>query len=234
MSQNIFTKIYHSISHLFYPHLCLQCGIGVENGKFLCGFHEAWLLHLFENESGGDYILSKFPSIIPIVFAYSICPYKKGTLPHKLIHEFKYRSRPEIAFWLGEWMGKKFLENFTSQSIVDYIVPIPLTKERQKKRGYNQAEKIADGISTITGIPVLNNLLVRKKFIVSQTKLNVSGRKENVKNSFGIKDDSMFNGKHFLIVDDVLTTGATVLEVVKLLLTIQGAKISVMTFSVVV
>ena len=106
-------------------------------------------------------------------------------------------------------MGAKILKEKNFFEGIDMIVPLPLAKSRQRRRGYNQSEMVAMGISDVTGIKVSEANIVRKQFRGSQTRLNQWQRQANVEDCFEVVDSSFFEGKHILLVDDVITTGAT-------------------------
>lgn len=126
----------------------------------------------------------------------------------KLVYDIKYYGQDELAFYLGQLVAREFQAHDFFDDI-DMIVPMPLTFLRRLKRGYNQAERIARGVSDVTGIPVAKPVK-RVKFVNSQTRLSSFERAENVKDAFRLKAPEALNGKHILIVDDVVTTGATV------------------------
>ena len=132
---------------------------------------------------------------------------KKGTIA-PLIHHLKYRNRDDIGIFLGKMYGKELLGSEFLRPI-DAIVPVPLHPKKQKQRGYNQAEKIAKGLSNITSIPLATNNLIRMVHNPTQTKFDKTRRWENVKDIFDVKNPDEFEGKHILLVDDVITTGST-------------------------
>ncbi len=128
----------------------------------------------------------------------------------KILHLIKYENFRALAFFIGEETGKMLKLN--QLYLFDAIIPIPIHRKRLRERGFNQAELIAQGIGKQLGIPVLNNVIVRERYTASQTKLNKNNRKKNVKNAFKINDDVSLSGKNVLLLDDVITTGATINE----------------------
>jgi ComF family protein len=109
------------------------------------------------------------------------------------------------------------------------LLPVPLSRKRLRQRGYNQSEQLARGISDITHLPVITKVLKRKHFRQSQTQLNRLGRQENVADMFELRDGSMLEGRHVLLIDDVCTTGATLLACMDALKGIPGIRFSVLT-----
>ncbi len=151
----------------------------------------------------------------------------------KLMHLLKYESRKFVAELLGEELGKQ-LVNKNNFIDVDGIIPIPLNKVKQRERGYNQSELIAKSISKILQVPLLKNVVQRKKYTITQTKLNLLERKENVKDAFVIENkySDLIYDKHILLVDDVITTGSTIEEVASCLKNIGAKKISAASLGV--
>lgn len=152
---------------------------------------------------------------------------KGGTLP-PLIHHLKYRHKQAIGLLLGRMFGKDLMESEFLDSI-DLIVPVPLHPKREKFRGYNQAEIIAKGLSDITSLPLSTNNLVRIIYNPTQTKRTKTERWENVKDIFKVTDPLLFQQKHLLLVDDVITTGSTLEACGIALQACKGVKISIAT-----
>jgi ComF family protein len=136
----------------------------------------------------------------------------------------------EIGSFLGNLYGAQLIEN-ESWKTVDMIIPIPLHKKKEKKRGYNQSEWIAKGLSEGMKIPYNTNLLIRTEFTETQTKKNRFHRWQNVKEVFQLTDINALHRKHVLICDDVLTTGATLEAAIQKLAVTPNIKISVVTLA---
>lgn len=145
---------------------------------------------------------------VPVEMGTSLFRFEKGSAYQELLHELKYRNNLAAGIYMGKLLGLELLNSpFTA---CDMLVPVPLHRKRQKKRGYNQSEIIARGTSQITGIPVVNNLLVRSIHHSSQTSLGRYERYLNVCDNFSISPGAPdVNGMKILIIDDVMTTGAT-------------------------
>lgn len=144
-----------------------------------------------------------------------------------LLHALKYRNRPDIGILLGTWMYEELAQDHWFEGI-DFIVPVPLHHKKEKKRGYNQAAVIGRGISKAGGIPMYERLLLRSVNSGSQTRLSRIARWENAGKAFSIQEPEMVKGKHVLLVDDVITTGAT-LEACADKLHAAGAKVSALS-----
>jgi len=150
---------------------------------------------------------------------------KKGSV-QKLLHALKYRSKPEVGHLLGKWYGQDLKKN-RSFIDCDLIIPVPLHKKRLRKRGYNQSEFIARGLAEELNIPVLNEVLLKKRFTETQTFKSRAERWENTLRSFEINNEELIKNKRILLVDDVITTGATTEACIIQLNKASGAPVSV-------
>ncbi len=151
--------------------------------------------------------------------------YKGGRVQH-LMHQLKYKEHKEIGIYLGKLYGKE-LSKTPLFNTSEYIIPVPMHPKKQKKRGYNQSEIIAMGLSQSMNIPVDIKTLVKTTKTETQTKRSRFNRWENVKEVFELKEHDHLVNKHILLVDDVITTGSTLESCVINLLKIQGIKISI-------
>jgi ComF family protein len=166
----------------------------------------------------------------PIEKASAFLYYAKGGDVRKLLYDLKYYG----GWRTGIFMGKCMAAELSSSSFfegVDAIIPIPLHPKRLRKRGYNQSEMLAEGISTVTGIPVWTDVLERNQFTETQTHKNQYERWMNVSEVFVCTNSQKLGRKHILIVDDVLTTGATLIACADVLKEVPDLKISVLTLA---
>jgi len=221
-----------NFASLFYPELCVVCGEPLIAGEtFFCfacflklprtNYH---IIH--ENRA-----IERLAGKISLVKASSWFYYSKGGFAQKLIAEIKYRGNQNLGVWIGESMAKDMVSSGFFQGI-DYLAPVPLHRSKEKKRGFNQAEKIAAGISRITGIPVETGNVVRIKANTTQTRKGLFDRWRNTLNIFQQNNPKLFEEKHVLIIDDVLTTGSTAEAVAQCLLKSKGIKISLLTLAI--
>ena len=167
---------------------------------------------------------------LALLAAMSEFYFTKGTLIQTLIHQFKYKGNIDVGLYLGGIMGYSVLSNnrFTK---IDALVPLPLFAEKEFKRGYNQATILCNGMSEVMKVPVIKNNAVRKRFTETQTKKHRAERWKNVEGSFEINNPNEIRYKHLLLVDDVVTTGATLEACGTELLKIEGTKLSIATLA---
>lgn len=167
---------------------------------------------------------------VPIVSAASLYYFTKGGSVQKLIHQLKYKGKKEIGNFLGSYYGQELngSEHFSS---IEGIIPVPLHKKKQKKRGYNQSDIFAQGLSSTMNIEVLNNILERNHFSDTQTRKTRFNRWRNVKDIFEITTSEKIQGKHILLVDDVVTTGATLEACTNKLLESSASSVSIATIA---
>ena len=167
---------------------------------------------------------------ISVAAAHSEFHFSKESLIQELIHQLKYKGNTAIGIYLGELMGKTLLTSNRFDKI-DAVIPLPLSPDKEHKRGYNQAAIICDGMSAVMNVPVIKNVVLRQRYTDTQTKKHRIERWENVAGSFIIKDDSKLKGKNLLLVDDVITTGATLEACGTVIATIDGVKLSIATLA---
>ena len=222
-------KLLKSLINLFFPRVCAACGnILLDSEDTVCTICR-YLLPKTQYELNPDNPLAQMfygqmPfNVVMAEFFFS----KTGKVQH-LIHGLKYHHCRENGIFLGQEIGKSLLKAADYQNI-DYIIPIPLHPKKEKIRGYNQSHVIAEGISEMTDIPIAEDTLVRSVFTATQTRKTREERWENVKDIFELKNAERIANKHVLLVDDVLTTGATIMSAGKALMQAEGIKISVAT-----
>lgn len=216
---------------LIYPRTCGSCNIPLLYGEqIICTKCLAELPYTYYHKDKDNPVAQIFWGRVPLQAATSLLYFhKKGRTQH-MLHLLKYKGRKDIGIFLGQILGNQLKENDDFKTI-DAIIPIPLHPKRQKQRGYNQAECIAIGIGLSMNVPVENNLVIRSTETKTQTKKNRTERWENVANVFSIQEQYTVKDKHFLLVDDVVTTGATLEACTQTLLSIPNTKISIATLA---
>ena len=227
-------NILRSILSLLYPQCCCVCDEKlVEGEKYIC--LDCLLkmprtnYHLQPENGAAD----RFKGKIPYERAASFLYYNKGGFSKKIVKAVKYRGNAALGYHMGLLMSEYIQQASPFFEDIDLLIPIPLHRKKQKKRGFNQAEEIIKGIRDVTGIPFDNSLVIRKKQTQTQTKKGRYARWLNTIDVFTLNKETDFNYKHVLIVDDVLTTGATIEACAQAILTsYSNVKISVLTLAV--
>lgn len=217
--------------HLFYPHICTGCGSDLlPETNLLCLKCITNLPRTNFAQHANNPIEKIFWGRLPLVAAHSEFYFAKESLLQHLIHQLKYKGNQQIGMYLGGLMGTSLLISNRFNKL-DYLVPLPLYPDRERKRGYNQAMVICNGMSAVMNVPVLSASISRKKFTETQTKKHRTERWENVEGSFVINDPEKLEGKNLLLVDDVITTGATLEACGSMLTNMNGVRLSVATLS---
>ncbi len=224
-------NIFSSTMHLFYPHVCTGCGSDLlEADSLLCLTCIHDLPHTNFAALANNQIEKDFWGRINLTAAYSQFYFSKAFLMQHLIHQLKYKGDTKIGFYLGEIMGKTMLKS-NRFSTIDALIPLPMYVDKEHKRGYNQATIICNGISAVMNIPVLNNAVIRQHATETQTRKHRTERWENVKDSFKVAKPAELTGKNLLLVDDVVTTGATLEACGHVILSATHAKLSIATLA---
>ena len=221
-------SFWHRLLDLISSRLCVVCGQRLTVSEdVIC---TKCNLHLprtdFHQDPYENEMAKLFWHQIPIERATALFYYESHAETANILYELKYKDHPEVGEVMGRLMAKELQASGFFDGI-DGIVPIPLAKKRQRQRCYNQSLEIARGISEIIGLPIYNKVVRRNAFEGSQTNKGRWERNENVEGVFELKDASAIQGKHLLMVDDVVTTGATVIACVQELCKADNVKVSV-------
>ncbi|WP_390601613.1 ComF family protein [Bacteroides sp. f07] len=220
-----------SFLSLFFPRYCIVCGRTLAKGEeCLCTMCNINLPRTDYHLRKDNPVEKMFWGKIPLERATSFFFYRKGSDFRQILHQLKYGGQKGIGAIMGRYMAAELLESGFFEG-VDVILPVPLHKKKQQIRGYNQSEWIARGIAAVTGISIDTESVVRRKNTETQTRKSFLERWENVEGIFELNHAESLVGKHILIVDDVLTTGATTVECASCLTDIEGIRISILTLA---
>ncbi len=216
---------------LLYPRDCELCGQGLSRAEKIICVKCNFLLPRFQNQLEPQMYLQNFTgsNLYDCFFSY-LKYYKKG-ISQTLLRKLKYKSKPEIGELVGFWLGND-IKIANQVSKFDLIIPVPLHIKKIKRRGYNQSDSIAKGLSKSTGVDWSSRILLRKINNPTQTNKSRIERIDNVSGIFRIENNFRLASKKILLVDDVITTGATMNACAELLLSEGASNISIATIAI--
>lgn len=221
--------VLNDLLQTLFPTYCLGCRRTVPQKTTLC-------LHCLSELPITNYHLSTFNPLLkllneitPVEAATSLVFFEKQGLVQQLIHQLKYMNKEQLGSVFGGLLGEKLLDS--SFSTCDYVVPIPLHRRRERKRGYNQVTQFGQQLAKQLHVEYIDRNLIRSKATKTLVRLNKQERVHQIKGAFSVVDPSIFIKKHILLIDDVVTTGATLSEAANCLLQIEGVRVSVATIA---
>lgn len=216
-----------SVLHLFFPHVCCGCGSDLLSENILFCIHCQSSMPITHFEFFTENPIEKiFWGRVHVHSAAAHLYFTGGSQVQRSLHLLKYKGRKEIGVYYGQQMGESLNRSLRFNDC-EIIIPLPLFASREKKRGYNQASLIANGISQKLKIPVVNDAIARIKKTETQTHKSRIQRWKNMESTFEIRDPLKISGKHVLLVDDVVTTGASLEACAQVLLEFPGVKVSI-------
>lgn len=212
--------------HLLFPHICVGCGSDlIDHDNFICLACINDLPHTNFSLHANNPVEKIFWGRVPINAAMCEFYFTKASMMQNMIHEFKYKGNHAMGIYLGNMIGKSIVgsNRFKEPSL---LIPLPLFVEKEKRRGYNQAKILCDGISQITGTPIMANNVIRIVNTETQTKKKRLQRWKNVDKTFRVSNPDELEGRHVLLVDDVITTGSTLEACASEILKVNNTRVS--------
>ncbi|MFD0863415.1 ComF family protein [Sungkyunkwania multivorans] len=227
-------NILNNILSVFFPEVCLACKHAlISNEKHICTTCRHELpqteYHAIKNNSTAKVLYGR----VRVENATSLFFFQKDSRVQQLMHLLKYKGHEEISFLLGKWLGAQ-LKEVPYFDEIDIVIPVPLHPRRQRKRGYNQVTGFGKELSSMLNSTFDDSILYRTRFTKKMVFKKRLDRWQSLENSFQLTDESSLVGKHILLVDDVITTGATLESCANALLKVPGVKISVATMAITV
>lgn len=219
--------MFESIINLFFPKVCSGCSsFLLSNENVICTVcrHDIPLTNHHLNPENDAF--KKFYGRIPVIHTSALFYFHKKGIVQELIHNLKYKGHEEIGTILGEWYAED-LKTIALLQSVDEIIPVPLHPKKLKQRGYNQVTAFGQGLSSSLNLDYNDSLLIRNVYSKTQSKKNLLGRTEGIETIFDVVFTEKNYNKHFLLIDDVITTGSTLEACSRALMKIPGAKISI-------
>ena len=215
------------VFNLFYPKVCLTCDNTLhQHEEVVCLQCERGLPLTGHYTDADNELAKRLWGRVELQGAMGLYDFHKGAQVQQLLHSLKYRKRQNAGTYVGQQLAAQLLQADCIIKNIDVIVPVPLHHKKEKQRGYNQCMPIAEAISVAMGWPVAKDALIRTVRNTSQTGMNRFERFENVKDIFAVKDATQLQGKHVLLVDDVVTTGATSESCIRTILSVPDTKVS--------
>lgn len=221
-----------NLLNLFFPSLCFACDSHLgDNEKDICTFCRNELpitdFHSEENNAVANRLYGR----VDFENATSLLWFSKKGLVQHLMHNLKYKGHEQIGETLGKWLGGELIETRGFKNI-DVVVPVPLHKSKLRKRGYNQVDQFGKEIAKALSAEFNSEVLIKTKATTTQVFKDRLRRIQTHEEDFAISDYETLKGKHILLVDDIITTGATIEACANQLLTIEGVRISIATMAI--
>jgi ComF family protein len=216
---------------LFFPNLCLGCGQPLVRGEVavcsICHFH---LPKTYFHNDPDNPLNRVFWGRVNLEAVAAYVYFQKGSTVQHLLHQLKYKGKHEIGYHIGKWYGQdlRYAPVFRD---VELVVPVPLHPNKLRKRGYNQSRMFAEGLVSVMPARLEDKSLYRKVDSKTQTRKARYNRWENVENIFAVRNPDNLRGRHILLVDDVITTGATLEACAQALVEVPGVKVSIATIA---
>lgn len=216
---------------MLFPNLCICCdGYISHQENQVCDLCMYTLPKYEENEFKDNSLARKFWGRVSLENVAAQYKLTGSSAVKSIIHQIKYRGNTDLGIAMGEVLGATLMKS-TLFTDVNLLLPVPLHPKKERLRGYNQCDLLLTGLGAVMNVPIVKNKLIRKKHNSTQTKKNRYERYINSKEVFYITDIKALQNKHVLIVDDVITTGATIEACASVLLDVDGLKLSVATLA---
>jgi len=227
--QSWFSVLGDGLMHIAFPHVCEGCGTDIlDTHHELCLQCSSNLPSTSFHLHSGNPIEKIFWGRMPVTHATAQYYFTKESLMQRLMHQVKYRGNKELGIYLGRMMGHQLIAS-NRFGFIDGLIPLPLHPLKERKRGFNQATILCQGIAEVLEKPVWKDVMIRRTSTESQTRKSRVERWQNMEGRFELVKPACIEGKHVLLVDDVITTGATLEACGQELLKTENVKLSIAT-----
>ena len=222
----------NNVLDLFFPKVCYTCYDQLLDFEhYVCTRCRHRLPITNFHFTNSDTIKKTLYGRVQLEQATALLYFEKKGIVQQLIHNLKYRGHEDIGVFLGQWLGGE-LKRCNAYKDIDVVIPVPIHKQKLKQRGYNQVAKFAIEISKALNVEYFDNCLVKISHTESQVRKKRFARWQIHNEQFSIKNSTLIEGKHILLVDDIITTGATLESCISILKTVQNVKISIATMAI--
>lgn len=221
------------IFDIFFPRICAACELTLVRNEFVVCTHCVHRLPIIPQNDAEELVKEYFYGRVPISHAGALLYFHKKGLTQHLIHRLKYRGDERISGFLGTWLGNYLVEKEWTKTI-DFIIPVPLHKNRKRKRGYNQLTGFGKNLAQLIESEYAEDILIKAFNSRTQVFKDRFARTELHGAYFTLKNQEQIRNKHVLLIDDIITTGATMETCAKVLLTANPSKISLATMAITV
>jgi len=218
------------LAELLFPKLCAGCRLSLTGGEAVVCLHCELQLPFtaYHHQPDNDTVM-RLAGRFPFLHATSLLYFHHHSLVQDLIHGLKYSGKLRYGYYLGAQLGRTIVGAGWQP---DAVIPVPLHKRKERQRGFNQSAIIAGAMAKELGLPVLGDALIRNRNTPSQTDKTRGERVANVRHAFTLRQPAAVRGRHILLVDDVLTTGATIESCALALMDAGGVRLSIATAAI--
>jgi len=225
-----FKEIRDSFFHLLFPHVCSGCGSDIiSEESMLCMRCLSEMPETNFHMHANNPVEKIFWGRLPLVSATAQYYFSKESLMQHLMHQLKYKGNKELGRQLGRLIGND-LQQTNRFNTIDVLVPLPLFPAKEKKRGYNQATILCEGLAEVLNTEIANDVIIRNQHTETQTKKGRMERWQNMEGKFELVNPEKIQDKHILLIDDIITTGATLEACGQELTRANNAKLSIAAF----
>lgn len=222
----------NALLNILFPNLCCSCSTVLkDNEKLLCTVCRHELAVTAYSDLKNNPVINVFKGRVKIEYATALLRFEKNNSTQQLIHQLKYKNQQDIGSFFGMWLGEELSKSAISPNI-DAVIPVPLHKKRLKQRGYNQVTTFGTAIANVLQTAFYDDVLIKTSNTKSQVDKTRWARWQDKDHSFELKNADKINNKHILLVDDVVTTGATLEASALTLQKANNVKISIATIAI--
>ncbi|HNB81529.1 MAG TPA: ComF family protein [Chitinophagaceae bacterium] len=223
--------ILRDVVSLFYPEICYGCGQSLlERNKTICFQCRHALVPTHYPESSDNPVFRRFLGRTHFQQAASVFYFHKESPIQYLLHALKYSGQTRLGYDLGTLMGNE-CANCSWISEADLLIPVPLAAKKQRQRGYNQSEYLTAGLANTLNLKWSSQVVIRSRYTQSQTRMNIEERMKNMQNAFAVTHPAMLKDKRIILIDDVMTTGATLESLANCILQYPVHSVSALTLA---